>query len=329
MSDNLEAGPLSLAQAAAMISELDAAEAAPIEETPERPDLDLQTEDNQEDLAQEAEAETDEVEATDDAESDPEQPDNDEAEAAGDDEVFEVTLTINGEKVVKEVSGDELVNGYQRLEDYRSKTADLAREREAIQADVQAAAEQRTQYQQGLQQLQAMMQNYTAKEPDWDKLSSEDPLEYVQKRAEWDKITREKAVIDAEIQSEQEARQRQWLAAEYRKLPQEIPAWADDKVAQEQKKAVAEYGLAEGVDAAVLQNADAVSLKILRKAWLYDQQQQEAPKTLKRIQKVKPLVRAGSPTTKAEGESTQRKKQMARLNKTGKLDDALPLLLRT
>lgn len=333
MSDNPQAGPLSLADAVSQIAALDepvideptTAEDQPDEADNQTPAAEAQTEEVEDDPQPEPEADEAEEE---DGDEDNVEADADESEGDDEEETFLVTLTINGEKVQREVSGSELVNGYQRLEDYRLKTAALSEERKAFDAERQAIEAEKAQYAQGLQQLQAMLAQAQPQEPDWQDLAENDPLEYARQRAQWDQYQRQLQAVTAENERMQQQRMQEFLAVEGRKLTQRIPEWTDGERAAREKQEVARFLQAAGYTPQELQFADARALELARKAWLYDQQQKAKPTVLKKVKKAPKLVRAGTPATKQQVQKSQRDRQMKRLEQTGKLEDALPLLMR-
>lgn len=143
------------------IVENDADDVEPVEETiDEQPEMDSEVEDDA------GENETDEVE-----------PDAEETKPVIDD-TYEVE--INGEKIPL----SELKNGYLRQSDYTEKTQVLAREVEQTKAERYAMSTKI------VPEIDAIKRDlayeFGFNQPDWEKLSLDDPYEFTVQRKAWD-----------------------------------------------------------------------------------------------------------------------------------------------
>ena len=94
------------------------------------------------------------------------------------------TVKVNGEE--REVLLDELLNGYSRTEDYKAKTAAVAEERRAVEAE-KATVEARVseQYANQLEEATNLFAQFDpvlseARNINWDALKAQDPAAYVQ-----------------------------------------------------------------------------------------------------------------------------------------------------
>ena len=130
------------------------------------------------------EQEEDEEESDD---SDAEQPEEDSEEEPDEEEANEeptYTIKLNGK--TERVSLDELTNGYQRGADYTHKTQELSRSRKEFDAERQAVANERGQYQNALAQFQQILveQHAPYENIDWAELAEIDPTAYVIKKQE-------------------------------------------------------------------------------------------------------------------------------------------------
>lgn len=121
---------------------------------------------------------------------DPTEPDEESEEATQEEDQAEPTedpvhkVKVNGEEI--DVPLSELLNGYSRTEDYKSKTMALADERRAVEAQ-KATIEQdvQRQYASDLKQTVDMFEALDpvlseARQIDWDRLKAEDPATFVQ-----------------------------------------------------------------------------------------------------------------------------------------------------
>lgn len=130
------------------------------------------------------------------------------------------TVKVQGEEI--EVNLDELRSGYQRDQDYRKKTMELADQRKQVEAENAAVAER-------VQKLESLI-GETDESIDWQTLQDTDPHEYIrlQKLQEERKATLE---TEQTKQAEQFQKQRETLIAEEtKKLTDHMgPTWIDDK----------------------------------------------------------------------------------------------------
>ena len=81
-----------------------------------------------------------------------------------------------------EVTLDEALAGYQRQQDYTKKTQAIAEDKKQLQAEQEAAKQERLQYQQRVEHLVQQQQAQQPVEPDWDQLYEADPLEWMKQK---------------------------------------------------------------------------------------------------------------------------------------------------
>lgn len=205
---------------------------------------------------------------------------------------------------------------------------EAARERQAI-AEAQAAIEhERQQY---LEALQSQLP-----QPPDESLIDQDPVEYLRQKAAFEKqVTAfEKAFAEqqkaqAEAAKKAAAEQAEWLKAEAQKLadpksPFHIPGFADEARGPEVRKELATYAQSLGFEAEALSQISAAEANVLWKAQQWDKAQQRA-----REAKAKPIPKVGAPgvsRSKAEQAADQRKAALARLSRTGSIEDAVALI---
>lgn len=285
----------------------------------------------QEPLAEAVEAEaieTEEVEVEavqDQAEdTDYEVEDEDYVEAAAEDEVEYYTVKVDGEEM--DVTADDLIKSYQLERAAQKRLSEAAEQRKTLDAEKTAIEQERERYAQGLAQLQAQLAQ-TGQEPTqeyWDKLYEEDPLEFVKQReAQRD---REKAM--QVLQAEQAQLMQQRVREEQARLLERIPEWRDTEVAAREKAGLISFAQRAGfTNDELSQLVDSRLVDVMRRAYLYDQLQQEKPVVKKKVAKAPKMVKGGKPKTTRDAASDKKRKAFDRLKKTGSKDAAVDFLL--
>ena len=311
------------------------------------------SEDVQEPVAETEEVvETEEVEATsddefeyEDAEELPEDDDEEDDDEEYDVDVSELeevddedeyyTVKIDGEE--KNVSADELVKSYQLEQAAQKRMQEAAEIRKNSEAEVAALAQQREQYAQALQSLQAQLDN-AGEQPQeyWDNLYSEDPMEYMRQREAYrdrkeamEKLKAEQDRMQQEQQQELMQQHQANLAQQQEKLLEALPEWKDPEVAQKEKGEIVSYAQRVlGFSEQEVSNiADARGVLAIRKAYLYDQLMAQKPVAQKKVKKAPKVTKSGKPTTKAQANANRKKQALERLNKSGSKDAAVDVLL--
>lgn len=134
----------------------------------------------------EAEAEAEAPDTEDDATEPADEAEEAEEEGNPDEETDEqlVTVKVNGEEL--QVPLSEALAGYSRLQDYKAKTAEVAEERRAIEAQkANLDAELKAQYADQLEKATDLFARFDpvleeARKINWDHLKATDPAAYVQ-----------------------------------------------------------------------------------------------------------------------------------------------------
>jgi len=245
-------------------------------------------------------------------------------------EAIELETTYKGDDgkdVTEKLPIKELRQGYMRGKDYSRKTAEVARQRDEVGMKVRQGIEsERTQYANNLQQLQAMLIETVApelKNVDWNHLAANDTYEYVRLRNRSEQITNVLNNVkqkQQEVETKREADKHESVKAEAQKtwatLESEIPGWNAD-LYQSALKASESLGYNQAETGAWL---DARAIKLLHKAYLYDQLKAgKAPADKKVV--VAPRAIAPGATPAVSKQAQQQGKALDRLRKTGKLDD--------
>lgn len=200
---------------------------------------------------------------------------------------------------------------------------EIAAERKAI-ADAKAAIEQeRAQYQ------QALLANFPqAPDP---RLIDSDPVEYLRQDAmykqavqQWQAAEHQRQQEVAEQQAQEQAQREEHIRTQSERLKELLPEIGDPVEGPKLATALMKFGNEVGFDNEALSNADAEELVILHDAMKWRAAQASA-----KAAKAKPVPKVAAPgvgRTKAEMTADQRKSALARLERTGTIEDAVALL---
>ena len=280
--------------------------------------------------AEEVEEEAPEEEGQAEEETEEEVEEEEETEIVAEEDL-KYTIKVDGEEL--EVGIEELKNGYQRQADYTRKSQALAQQRketEQIQSERMRLEQERQMYANGLQMLQeqqsAKLKDFDS--VDWEALKAEDPYQYMIKKDEYrdaqERITNlvqeQQAVQQEQAQQAQQARAH-FVQQEYSRLVAALPEWNDSKSTI--KKDVQDYAISAGfLPQEVNQLADHRSILVIKKAMEYDKLTQKVAPKKKAVKKVPKVQKSGRGNSKEDVAAENIKKKRARLQKSGKQDDA-------
>jgi hypothetical protein len=265
-ADVQSTGELSLAEAAAMLSQ---------SEPDER--------EAEQDQAQEADAPVVEGDEADQAEPDAEEKTE---EAAAAPQMFKVK--VNGEE--REVPLQELLNGYsgtQAVSQRFEEAAAARREAEALQQ----------RYASGISQMVEVLQSSAPKAPTLDLLNS-DPVEYMRQKALFDEGQSQLAAYQAEqYRLSEEAKNRQaeqyaaFFQSQQRALHAKLPEWQDQaKASAEQTKLREHLAKLEFTDQEMNSAVDHRVIIMARESMLYRQIIAQQKSTAAVVQRAPPKV---------------------------------------
>lgn len=268
-------------------------------------------------------------------EQDADEGQSDESESEEPDTEY-VTVKVNGEE--KQVTLDELKNGYSRDADYRRKTQELAEQRKTFEAEHQQVQQERQQYAQLLDRLKQQVEQQAEREPDWDRLWQENPAEWVrQKELHRDRKEKQQAIeqeqqrLSEQQEQEQQQHIQQVVQREQEALLEALPEWKDKDTAKAERKQVLEAGKGLGyTEEELAQVYDHRAIVALRKAAKYDE-------LMANRSKVKPGAGKGSSKTAEPGASTSAKTQKRQASRkvreraaqTGSVRDAAAAIQQT
>ena len=246
-------------------------------------------------------------------------------------EDLKYTIKVDGEEL--EVGIEELKNGYQRQADYTRKSQALAEQRketEQIQSERQRLEQERQMYANGLQMLQeqqnAKLQEFN--DTDWDSLKAEDPYQYMIKKDEYrdaqekvQNVQQQQLLIQQERAEEAQKARAHFVQQEYSRLVEALPEWNDKESTV--KKDVQEYAKSVGfLPEEINQLADHRSVLVIKKAMEYDKLTKKVSPKKKAVKKVPKVQKSGRGNSKEDIAAETIKKKRARLQKSGKQDDA-------
>ena len=262
--------------------------------------------------------------------------DNEETTTENEQELYEVT--VNGNK--QKVSLDQLMEGYSKGSDYTKKTMELSEQRRSLDTelnnfskDKEAVKRMRDEY---AQKLQAVEQNLQTEDNiDWVSLAQTDPTEYAVKKAEHDRkkelqqnVQRERQKLAMEQTKEQEKLYENHIKMERGKLVEALPIFGDEKKAPKLMEDLSKFAMKQGyTQQEVSMIVDHRAVKTLYDAFKYNQLLEK--KNL-RDKKVKPLNRVVSSEGKNNTRSTDKQvrvnDRMKQLKKSGNVKDAQKVL---
>lgn len=230
-----------------------------------------------------------------------------------------------------EVDDEELKRGYMKSKDYSVKTAQLAREREAVQAKVREAVEPE------LKKYETQLESYKqavlkladseAISADLNKLAMEDPAKAQQlffKRIEIQNtlqaIAAEQQKVAEQRSQEMQQTMRKQAAEAVETLKTELPGWGDELYGKILKTGVSEYGFKPEELNAI---TDHRAIKVLHDAMQYRALKSAKPAVDKRATAEAPKVVKPGAGEKPNAAEAKWKEGFNRLRETGKTQDAI------
>lgn len=299
------------------------------EDSNEQPETVETEQEDSADYEEAAEATEDEVVDADDVEVD-----GDDESEVEEEELEETRYTVKAAGEEKEVTLEELMQGYQLGADYTKKTQELAENRKAVEAEaraIQEAKQVRDTYAQRLQAIEQFLTQGQDSPEDLADMKENDPIGYAVKVAELTEKKEQLAQVRAEqqrIAQQQQAEHQQSMAQrvqqEAQKLSQVLPEFSDPTKGEQIRNEIRNYGKSVGfTDNELSQVYDSRHVLMLHKAMMYDKLQKSKPAVNKKVAQAPKMVKSG--TKVKEGNRDIRKQQLNKLKQTGKVRDAAAL----
>ena len=231
----------------------------------------------------------------------------------------------------REVTLQELIEGYQKGTDYHKKTNALAEQRKAVEAE-KAAVEQAKQARDAYAERLKVMDQFLSQQmqgEDIESLKETDPIAYAVKVAEMTRqekqlqqLRAEQQRIAREQQAEQEVHMERRIAEEAQKVANAIPDYADPKKGEKVRSDLRAFAKSIGYSDAELASAtDSRAVVTLWMAAQYQKLQRSKPGVTKKVTEAPKLLKPGTATGKTI-QSEAAKQDFARLKKTGSRQDA-------
>lgn len=334
MADNAPATSLSVQDAIQQASLLDAPppEAEQVVDEAAQADEVIES-----DVPETEEAEAEEIEAEADEDEDTQQTDeeeSDEDELEQQPEVF--TVKVDGEEI--EVTLDEALSGYQRQSAFTKGMQKNAEDRKAIEAERATMEQERSAYQQGLQQLNQYLQSQTA-EPDWDRLRLELPAEeYARQYTDHQRMKETQRQVQAEEQRvaeqtriDHERAMQQHMTQQAEVMKELIPAWQNEDTRNAEREKVIQFAKSTlgFTQEEIAQASDARAVRMLYDSWQLSQIKDQAKTAKKRVRKAPKAAKAGTPKGKGEVRSRRNQAERQRFNGNRTVKGAVEYLLNT
>ncbi len=218
----------------------------------------------------------------------------------------------------------ELLKNYQlqgHAENKARQAAEAEKAANARRAEIEQQATARLQQVEQMANVAAaeLMREYQS--TDWENLRFTEPGLYAAKKSDFQErgaklqqvaqaANAERAHIEARNLAEMQKRQDAFVSQQREMLPEIIPEWKDQSIRAREQQEIYEYGLKNGFDkpARYLENGkrkdgkeidlffDASRVALLRKAMLYDKQQQSKPAIENKVRAAPKLVKPGQVT---------------------------------
>ena len=243
-------------------------------------------------------------------------------------------ITVKSDGTEKQVTLDQLKQSYAGQDYIQRRMQEVAQ----IEKQFQAQTQQLAQREQQLMQLEQQVQQFgmTPPEPPSKELFDEDPIGYMQQKMEYDEAVVQfnqrasqmqqlRAQQQAQTQAQQDAFKQEQAKILAERIPDIVHPEKGDKLKSDLFKVGVSYGFSEQEMANV---TDARYILALNDALKWRRLQQKKTAAAKGTESTTPVVKAGAKRRAGEGEATARKKQQQKLRKSGRIEDALSLMIK-
>jgi hypothetical protein len=314
----------------------------PVSETP-APNEQVEGDDAPDVQADPDESETPDATDDDDAQFDPAKLSSltELADAAGleSDRLMDLQLPVKIDGKEGTARLRDLVKSYQLDGHINQKLASFDNDRKAFEAkkvEVERAAHERLlKLDAGLQTLtRALEGEFNA--VDWQKLQTENPLEYnsqyvayQQRYAVMQDIANNLAQERAKYAEEQQAKAQSFYDENFKLLQAKVPEWSDkarrDKDKAEITEVLKDYGISREEFESIV---DHRQLLVVRDAVAWRKLQKSKPALLNKVKAAPKLLKPGSMQSRAAKDALADQADRSKLRQTGKVRDAVPALKR-
>ena len=242
-------------------------------------------------------------------------------------------ITVKSDGKEKQVTLDELKQGYAGQDYIQRRMQEVAQLEKQNKTQAQQLLQQHQQFLQLRQQAQQIgMQPPEAPSKE---LFDRDPIGYMEAKIQYDEAA---VKYNQHVQQLQQLQQQQSMQAEQQRqsflqeqaqiLQQHIPEIADPEKGDKIKADLVQTGVHYGFTEQEIQNvADARYVRALNDAMKWRRLQNKKLAAAKG-EPQKTVVKAGAKRRAGDGEAAARKKQQQKLRKSGRIEDALGLMLK-
>ena len=238
------------------------------------------------------------------------------------------TIKVSGEE--RQVTLNDLKEGFQLKSDYTRSKQELAEREQRLGLQAQGVNQQEEQYGQLLNAMHQRLETMIPAEPDWTRLAAADPIEHTRQRAAWDQLQTQMKSVEQEqervVKSRQEKFQQNYqgyMQDQQRRLLIALPELSEPGKAQEffsslNQYAVNEYGFTPQEVASISDHRFAVMADKARKWDLLQSGAREKEVVTQHI----PTLRPGARQKAEPVASKLFRTANARLERTGDTRDA-------
>jgi len=285
------------------------------------------------DAPQESEQEAPEEQLAQESEAEPEEAPQEQEETP---EPQRFRVKAAGEE--REVTFEELVDGYQKGLDYTKKSQSLAEQRKAVESErlaVEQAKQARDAYAKRLNLIEQFLNQQNQGE-NLEALKESDPIGYAVKFAEKTEREQQLARVRGERERllqqqyrEHQSQLAQRVESERQRVSEMIPDYAHPEKGNVIKKQMRDYAQSLGFsDNELSQAYDSRMIQALWEASQYRKLQSQKPELTKKMQDAPRMLKPGVAATQKAAGDEQTKKAHAQLRKSGKVSDAAALFER-
>lgn len=242
-------------------------------------------------------------------------------------------ITVKSDGKEKQVTLDELKQGYAGQDYIQRRMQEVAQLEKEFKTQAQHLAQQQQQF----LQLQQQAQQIGMKPPEAPsrELFDRDPIGYMEAKMEYDEAVVQYNQYVGQIRQLQQQQQvmteqqrQQFLAEQAEILKQHLPEIADPERGEKLKADLIKTGTHYGFTEAEIQGVtDARYVRALNDAMKWRRLQQKKQDAVQGEQP-KSVIKAGAKRRAGDGEAAARKKAQQTLRKTGRIEDALSLMLK-
>lgn len=234
----------------------------------------------------------------------------------------------------------DLIKSYQLEGHLNKQNMEVAERSKALGAKMEELDRQTQERLQHLDDLGNIAWNELVREyqsVDWQSLRTSDPAEFAARQADFQ--NRQAAIQGLhqqmqqqrqQLSQQQQIKQQQHLAEQHALLGKLIPEWKDESVAEQERADIRKYAMGLGLSQQDIEGVtDARHVLLLRKAMLYDKLQQSKASVTKAVKKAPKVARPGKATDKSEREQASVRKIKETIQKSGGKSGVADYLLRT